>query len=639
MTLVKSSLEECDFQCQVYGETEMAVTANACAQGQGTRLLKRVLTWFVMSVLFVCGTLVAQQQPANRAQPPQKQIETLAVVNGQPITRQQVANECLSRFGEDVLEDIVSKLLVLNECAKKGVTITEKDVNDEIVSEAQKFGMSGDRWLKLISEERDMSIDQIKNGYVWNKLALRRLVAGDIRVTKEELQEQMEFEFGTRVQVRQIVLNSKQQAEEVLTAARANPENFERLAKQHSIDPNTRPVGGLLPPVRRHSGLPAFENVAFGLRVGQISEVVQVADKFIVLKCERFIAEEKLTPEQLTSVHDRLVEKITQAKMTDAAVDLSKRMQQTAKIQNVMNDPQLRQQMPGVAAIVNNDRILKKDVAEECILRFGKDMLETEVNRMLLNQALEQQGLQVTQADVDAEIGREAEAMGHMKKDGTVDMDRWLKFVTNNDLSKTDFYVKDGVWPQAAARKIVEGTVEVSKEDMIKGFEANFGPRVEVLLILTQDHRQALKVWNMATANPTAAYFGELANQYSIEPASKNNFGEVEAIQKHGGRAEVEKEAFSLQTGEISKVVQVGQYWAIMYCRGQTEPVVTDFDVVKDELHKNIYEKKLRLAMSDRFMQMKEEAQIDNFLAGTSQPGKANVDAIRQASRRQSNQR
>ncbi len=617
----------------------MAVTANACVQSQGTRLFKRVWTWFVMSVLFVCGTLVAQQQPANRAQPQQKQIETLAVVNGQPVTRQQVANECLSRFGEDVLEDIVSKLLVLNECAKKGVTITEQDVNNEIISEAKNFGMSGDRWLKLISEERDMSIDQIKNGYVWNKLALRRLVVNDIQVSKEELQEQMEFEFGMRVQVRQIVLNSKQQAEEILTAARANPENFERLAKQHSIDPNTRPVGGLLPPVRRHSGLPAFENVAFGLRVGQISEAVQVADKFIVLKCERFIPEEKLTPEQLTAVHDRLVEKITNAKMTDAAVDLSKRMQQTATIQNVMNDPELSRQMPGVAAVVNNDRILKKDVAEECILRFGSEMLKTEINRSLLNQALEQKGLQVIQADVDAEIGREAEAMGYLKNDGTVDMDRWLKFVTNNDLSKTDFYVRDGVWPQAAARKIVEGTVEVSNEDMIKGFEANFGPRIEVLVILTQDHRQALKVWNMATANPTAAYFGQLANQYSIEPASKNNFGEVPPIQKHSGRAELEKEAFSLRTGEISKVVQVGEHWVIMYCRGQTEPVVTDFDVVKEELHKNIFEKKLRLAMSDRFMQLKAEAQIDNFLSGTSQTGKADIEAIRHDSRQRSNQR
>ena len=91
----------------------------------------------------------------------------------------------------------------------------------------------------------------------------------------------------------------------------------------------------------------------------------------------------------------------------------------------------------------------------------------------------------------------------------------------------------------------------------------------------------------------------------------------------------MEKEAFSLETGEISKVVQVGEHWVIMYCQGRTEPVVTDFDAVKDELHKNILEKKMRLAMSDKFYQLKEHAQIDNFLAGTSQTGKAAVQSAR----------
>jgi hypothetical protein len=241
---------------------------------------------------------------------------------------------------------------------------------------------------------------------------------------------------------------------------------------------------------------------------------------------------------------------------------------------------------------------------------------------------LEQNGLQVTQDDVNAEISRAAESIGHLNPDGTVDVDRWLEFVTGNDLSKVDFYIEDEVWPTVATKKLVENQVSVSQEDMQKGFEANFGPRVEVLVVVTSDHRQALKVWNMATANKSAEYFGQLAFQYSIEPASKNNYGQVPPIQRHGGREELEKEAFAMQTGEISKVIQVGEHWVIMYCTGQTEPVVTDFDAVKDELHRNILEKKMRLAMYEKFQQVREAAQVDNFLAGTSQTGS---DAIRSA--------
>jgi len=317
-------------------------------------------------------------------------------------------------------------------------------------------------------------------------------------------------------------------------------------------------------------------------------------------------------------------------KMSDAAVNLFAKMQETAQVQNVMNDPQLSQQMPGIAAVVNGMQIPKNHVAEECIVRYGKDMLETEINRTILSQSLQQSGLQVAEEDIHREIARAAESLGHLDPNGEVNVERWLNFVTGNDLTKVDFYIEDEVWPTVATKKLVESSVSVSDEDLQKGYEANFGPRVEVLVIVTTDHRQSLKVWNMASANPTADYFGKLAFQYSVEPASKNNYGQVPPIQKHGGRAELEKEAFNLRPGEISKVVQVGEHWVIMFCQGQTEPIVTEFNAVKNELHKNILEKKMRLAMFERFQQIRENAQIDNFLLGTSQTGKAAVQAARQ---------
>ena len=44
--------------------------------------------------------------------------------------------------------------------------------------------------------------------------------------------------------------------------------------------------------------------------------------------------------------------------------------------------------------------------------------------------------------------------------------------------------------------------------------------------------------------------------------------------------------------------------------------------MVKDELQKDLHEKKLRAAMAKEFDRLKETSQIDNFLAGTSQSGK-----------------
>jgi len=581
-------------------------------------------------------TVRAQPQQGPQAGQSPQQIQTLAVVNGQPITRQQVASECMKRFGEDVLQSIVNKQLVLNECRRQGLTITEKDVNDEIVSRAKKFGMSDDRYIKLICTKRNISVDRFKNDFIWNELALRRLAASNLQVSPEELNERMEFEFGPKIQVREIAVDSQQRAEQILAHVTANPDDFGRLAKDHSVDPNSASVRGLLPPIRRNSGLPQFENIAFSLQPGQISNVFQIQDKYIILKCERVFPAVQLTPEQQEEVHQRLIEEISNEKLATAASSLFEQLQQTVKVTNVMNDPQLSKQMPGIAAMVDQTKITKRFLAEECIARFGRQLLETEIHRMLLIQALQQSGMQVTENDVSQEITRAATAFGYLKEDGSVDIDQWLNLVTRNDEKKIEFYVEDEVWPSVALKKLVQDNVKVTPEDLAKGFEANFGPRVEVLAIVCNDHRHALKVWQMATANPDQEYFGKLANQYSNDPASKANFGQVPPIQKHGGRPELEKEAFSLQSGEISKVVQVGEHWVIMYCQGRTTPRITNIDDVRDELRKDIHEKKLRIAMAEQFEELRENAQIDNFLVGTSQAGAAAVRSSRQTQTQES---
>ena len=578
-----------------------------------------------------------QQQshpPQSGQQTSQKRISTMATVNGRPISRQQLANEAMRRFGNDVLESIINKLLVMNELQEQGIEITERDINQAITDKAETFGLSADRYLKLIESKRDIKIDQYKNDIVWNELALRRIAEAQIQVTPDELDQRMEFEFGAKVQVRQIALTDLEAAKTLREILRAEPESFEKLAKQHSVDTNSAAMGGLLPPIRRNSGFPEFENVAFSLQPGQISEVFKVDGAFLVLRCERVFPAEELSKDQVTQVHERVVEEITRDKLRSSAVDLFRSLQDSAQIINVMNDPKLSKQLPGVAATVNGMKVLKNQVAEDCIARYGKMMLEVEVNRTLLVQSLERNGMTVEPEEVTDEIARAAEQVKQRLPGGEVNIDEYLAFVTGNDKSKVDFYIEDQVWPTVALKKLVADKVEVTDEDLQKGYEANFGPGVEVLAIVFQDQRSATKVWKMAAANPTAEYFGQLAHQYSIEPASKNNFGQVPPVKKFGGQPELEAEAFSLSKNEISKVIQLGEHWAILFSKGQTNPQVADFDAVQDELYKNIHEKKLRLAMQEEIRRIHEDAQIDNYLTGTSQTGKAMVRSARTVEKR-----
>ena len=591
---------------------------------------------FLVTVLSAPSASAQQTSSAPRpvSQTGQKRISTLATVNGRPISRQQLANEAMRRFGSDVLESIINKLLVMNELQKQGIEITEGDINETIREKAEKFGLSADRYLKLIESKRSIKIDQYKNDIVWNELALRRIAEAQIQVTPAELEQRMEFEFGAKVQVRQIALTDLEAAKTLREILRSEPETFEKLAKQHSVDTNSAAMGGLLPPVRRNSGFAEFEKVAFALQPGEISEVFKVDGAFLVLRCERVFPAEELTQAQITQVHERIVDEITRDKLRSSALELFRDLQQSAQIVNVMNDPDLSKQMPGVAATVNGQKVLKNQVAEECITRYGKMMLEVEINRTLLVQELQRSGMSVGQDEITAEIARAAEQVKQRLPGGEVDIDQYLAFVTGNDKSKVDFYIEDQVWPTVALKKLVADQVEVTDEDLQKGYDANFGPGVEVLAIVFQDQRSATKVWKMAAANPTAEYFGQLAHQYSIEPASKNNFGQVPPVKKFGGQPELEAEAFSLSKNEISKVIQLGEHWAILFCKGRTHPQVADFDAVQEELHKNIHEKKIRLAMQDEIKRIHQDAQIDNYLTGTSQTGKAMVRSARSTGNR-----
>ena len=63
---------------------------------------------------------------------------------------------------------------------------------------------------------------------------------------------------------------------------------------------------------------------------------------------------------------------------------------------------------------------------------------------------------------------------------------------------KFDVYLHDAVWPAVVLRKLAEPNVKVTEDDMKKGFEANYGPRVRCLAIVLNNQRRANEVWEKA---------------------------------------------------------------------------------------------------------------------------------------------
>lgn len=561
---------------------------------------------------------VASQAMAPGATP----SPIVAMVNGEKILRDELATECIRRFGEIALEGEVNKRLILAACKDAGIQVTDDEVSAEIKRMADRFGLSIDRYLSMLRNERDISEPKYRHDIVWPMLALKKLATKTQHVAPEELERALESEFGPMVQVRMIACRSREKAEQALAKARANPAQFDRLAKDLSEDENSAATRGLIPPVRRHVGEPTVEQAVFQLKVGEITPILNVADQFLIFRCERHIPPRELTEEQKAQVREDLLVRLQEDKLKAASGEIFQTLQSKAEVVNVFNDAEKKKAMPGVAATVNGQPITMRDLGEQCILRYGKEVLEGEINRKLLNQALKKRSLEVSQADLKLEIGRAAESFGFVDAAGKPDLDRWLENVTKQSGANVDMYVRDVVWPSAALKKLVDSTVEVSQEDLEKGFEANYGPRVEVLAIVLANQRSAHEVFDLARRNPTDKFFGELANQYSVEPVSKANFGQVPPIRRWGGQPTIEQEAFALKPGETSGVIAAGDKFIILRCLGFTKPVVREVSEVQDELERDLREKKMRLAMNSEFDRLREAGQIDNFLDRTMQNGK-----------------
>jgi len=579
--------------------------------------------------------LAQQNRPPGRQQ--DNMMQVVAMVNGQQVTRQKLANECVKRYGEQVIESIIKKRLVYNKLLEQQITITERDVNEEIDRQAKKLNMKTQDFLNYIVTERKISIDRVKNDIYWMELALQRLAENQIQVSEQEIQSELESEYGEKVLVRYMALKDRQTADQIRAQLQQTPEEFERLTMKHSLDKNSASKRGLLPPLARNIGDPKLEAAAFALKPGEISPVISYGDPqipaeqrhYCIIRCVQKYPAVELAQTQLAAAREAAIGRIKNDKLRGAAVAMFKEMQAKVKVVNVYNDPNLSKQNPGVAATVDGKPITMRYLSEECIARFGVEVLDLEINRTLLRQALQKTGKSVLPADTQAEINKAARDWGFVK-DGRVDIDRWLNSQTGGDASKIPIYIEDVVWPSVALRKMVESTVEVKQEDMQKGFEANFGEKVDVLAVIVSDARTANEVWKMATANPTEKFFGELANQYSTDIQAKNNFGKVQPIPMHGGFPALETEAFKLNPGEVSAVVQMEGSWIILYCRGRTQPVTNDYDAVKQDLHDSILNRKTLIAMNEYFGLLRSSAHIDNFLTGTSQTGRAMIENAKQ---------
>lgn len=142
-----------------------------------------------------------------------------------------------------------------------------------------------------------------------------------------------DYKVDNRVHVEHILFKTlgKTDAEVALikqTAQKVDQEakhggKFEDLAKTYSEDDNSKAKGGDIGWIVSGQTVPAFEQVAFSLPKGAISDVVQTPYGFDIIKV---LDKEMAHTKPLTEVRDSIVNLLTQQKVTQEENDISDKM-------------------------------------------------------------------------------------------------------------------------------------------------------------------------------------------------------------------------------------------------------------------------------------------------------------------------
>ncbi len=146
--------------------------------------------------------------------------------------------------------------------------------------------------------------------------------------------------------------------------------------------------------------------------------------------------------------------------------------------------------------------------------------------------------IEVTAAEIDQEIDQVA------WKTAQVTREVWLRNLDKERGISPAQYARDIIYPALALKKLAEGRVQVTEQDIKDAFEANFGPRLRCRMIMCNDIHTANEIWEELRKNP--AGFEKLAKDRSIDSSTRASGGMLpEPLARHAYPRTVSDAAFS----------------------------------------------------------------------------------------------
>ena len=265
------------------------------AKKENTEKKVNVWPWIVLGIVVIVALLwyfqSGKQGVASTV--PSVSSTVVATVNGEDITMKELEKEYaqlppdarLSYTKAMVLNDTIIQTLLLQDAKKKGIVVSDKEVDDTILALTEQFGVTRETFFKEL-ESRGVSeqdaMELFRRRMIVSKLYDQ--IVGTANVSEADAKQFYDahpdqFTLDQDMpRLSHILVNSSEQAESLLKQLKQSKnlsEDFAKLAMENSLDTGSAALGGDLNFADKGMFVPAFEEAAFKLQVGQLSDVVK----------------------------------------------------------------------------------------------------------------------------------------------------------------------------------------------------------------------------------------------------------------------------------------------------------------------------------------------------------------------------
>jgi hypothetical protein len=259
-----------------------------------------------------------------------------------------------------------------------------------------------------------------------------------------------------------------------------------------------------------------------------------------------------------------------------------------------------------VAYIYGTIPITREELGEYLIARMGVERLNNLVNRRIIEHVCAQKGIEVTAAEVEADFNEMLKGLGP-----SVDAKHFEKTVLKPHGKTLYEWKEDVIKPRLLLTRLCQGRIQVTQEDLQKGFEAYYGDKVECRLIIWPKHEKNIAMNMWAKVRDSEEEFDRAARTQA-SPTLAAQGGKVPPVGHNTtGNPELEKAIFSLQPGELSPLIDTPDGCVVVKCLKRLPPntdVSLDDPKLREKLTKEIIDKKTQIEIPKVFNELRLQA-------------------------------